>query len=115
MTIIEITPHRNGWKVFEAPGVEPVFPEKRQAINYARNHASFGEIRAFWVPPVISNAPLRSAKVKRDGERVRSTFACVVILCVCAKSVGRLQPGHLTLFPQGNRERQGSLAQLEVL
>jgi hypothetical protein len=25
------TPHRWGWKVFEAPGVEPVFPEKRQS------------------------------------------------------------------------------------
>jgi hypothetical protein len=36
-----------GWKVFEAPGVEPVFPEKRQAINYAENRAWFpsGEIR----------------------------------------------------------------------
>ena len=47
MTVIEIKPHRNGWKVFEAPGVEPVFPEKDQAINYARNRACFrpGEIR----------------------------------------------------------------------
>ncbi len=47
MTVIEIKPHGNGWKVFEAPGVEPVFPEKRQAINYAQNRASFrsGEIR----------------------------------------------------------------------
>jgi hypothetical protein len=38
-----------GWKVFEAPGVEAVFPEKRQAINYAQNRASFrsGEIRIF--------------------------------------------------------------------
>jgi hypothetical protein len=26
MTVIEIRPYRNGWKVFEAPGVEPVFP-----------------------------------------------------------------------------------------
>ena len=35
-----------GWKAFEAPGVEPVFPEKDQAIDYA-NHACFrsGEIR----------------------------------------------------------------------
>jgi len=24
-TMLEIRPHRNGWKVFEAPGVEPVF------------------------------------------------------------------------------------------
>jgi hypothetical protein len=47
MTVIEIRPHRWGWKVFEAPGVEPVFPEKRQAINYAQGRASFrcGEIR----------------------------------------------------------------------
>jgi hypothetical protein len=39
MTVIEIRPHRLGWKVFEAPGVEPVFPEKQQAINYAENRA----------------------------------------------------------------------------
>ena len=47
MTVIEIKPHRNGWKVFEAPGVEPVFPEKRQAISYADSRACFrsGEIR----------------------------------------------------------------------
>jgi len=47
MTLIEIRPHPWGWKVFEAPGVEPVFPEKDQAINYAQNSASFrsGEIR----------------------------------------------------------------------
>jgi hypothetical protein len=47
MTGIEIRPHRWGWKVFEAPCVEPVFPEKRQAINYAENRACFrsGEIR----------------------------------------------------------------------
>jgi hypothetical protein len=36
-----------GWKVFESPGVEPVFPEKRQAIDYAETRACFrcGEIR----------------------------------------------------------------------
>ncbi len=46
-TIIEIKPHRWGWKVLNAPGVEPVFPEKRQAINYAQSRATFrsGEIR----------------------------------------------------------------------
>jgi hypothetical protein len=32
MTVIEIRPHRRGWKVFEAPGVEPVFLEKDQAM-----------------------------------------------------------------------------------
>jgi hypothetical protein len=47
MTLIEIRPHAWGWKVFEAPGVEPVFPEKRQAIAYAETQACFGsgEIR----------------------------------------------------------------------
>jgi hypothetical protein len=36
VTIIEIRPFRNGWKVFEAPGVEPVFA-KDEAIDYAQN------------------------------------------------------------------------------
>jgi hypothetical protein len=49
MTVIEIKPHRWGRKVFEAPGVEPVFPKKNQAINYAENRASFrsDEIHVF--------------------------------------------------------------------
>jgi hypothetical protein len=47
MTLIEIRPYAWGWKVFEAPGVEPVFPEKDQAIDYAETRACFraGEIR----------------------------------------------------------------------
>ena len=47
MTVIELRPHRWGWKAFESPGVEPVFPEKDQAIDYAQNRACFrsGEIR----------------------------------------------------------------------
>ena len=47
VTIIEIRPHRWGWTVFESPGVEPVFPEKDQAISYAEGRAWFrsGEIR----------------------------------------------------------------------
>ena len=49
VTIIEIRRHRRDWKVFEAPGVEPVFPEKRQAISYAEGRAWLrsGEIRIF--------------------------------------------------------------------
>jgi hypothetical protein len=35
MTVIEIRPDRRGWKVFESPGVVPVFMEKRQAIVVA--------------------------------------------------------------------------------
>jgi len=34
---VKIKPNRNGWKVFEAPEVEPVFLQKDQAINYAQN------------------------------------------------------------------------------
>ena len=47
MTVIEIRPHRWGWKAFEAPGVEPVFPTKDDAISYAQAGARFraGEIR----------------------------------------------------------------------
>jgi hypothetical protein len=47
MTVIEIKPHRWGWKAFESRGVEPVFPKKDQAIDYAQNRACFrsGEIR----------------------------------------------------------------------
>jgi hypothetical protein len=47
MTVIEIRPHRWGWKAFETPDVEPVFPGKDQAIDYAESRACFrlGEIR----------------------------------------------------------------------
>jgi hypothetical protein len=47
MTIIEIKPHRWGWKCFEAPGVEPVFPTKDDATSYAQTRARFrtGQIR----------------------------------------------------------------------
>ena len=47
MTLIEIRPYRNAWKVFEGPGVEPVFLTKDNAISYAQNRACFrsGEIR----------------------------------------------------------------------
>jgi hypothetical protein len=47
VTIIEIRPFRNGWKCFEAPGVEPVFLDQEQAIDYAKDRACFrsGEIR----------------------------------------------------------------------
>jgi len=47
VTIIEIRPFRNGWKCFEASGVEPVFLNQDQAIEYATGRACFrsGEIR----------------------------------------------------------------------
>jgi hypothetical protein len=47
MTIIEIRPFRNGWQVYECPGVELVFLSKEQAIDYATCRGCFrsGEIR----------------------------------------------------------------------
>jgi hypothetical protein len=47
MTIIEIRPFRNGWQVYECPGMQPVFLSKEQAIDYATCRACFrsGEIR----------------------------------------------------------------------
>lgn len=47
MTIIEISPFRNCWKCFEAPGVEPVFLNQEEAIDHAAGRACFrsGEIR----------------------------------------------------------------------
>ena len=47
MTVIEIKPHRWGWKALEAPGVEPVFSTKGDAIGYAETCVWFrrGEIR----------------------------------------------------------------------
>jgi hypothetical protein len=49
MKVIEIRPHRWGRKAFEAPGVEPVFPNQDQAIDYAQTRARFssGEVRIF--------------------------------------------------------------------
>ncbi len=47
MTVIEIRPYRNGWQVYESPGVEPVFLNQEDAIDYATGRAWFrsGEIR----------------------------------------------------------------------
>ena len=41
MTLIEIRPHRWGWKAFESPSVESVFLKKDQAIDYAQQRAYF--------------------------------------------------------------------------
>jgi hypothetical protein len=47
MTVIEIRPYRNGWQVYEIPGVQPVFLNQEDAIDYATGRACFrsGEIR----------------------------------------------------------------------
>jgi hypothetical protein len=46
-----------GWKVFESPDVEPVFPDKEQAISYAENRASFAQAKlAFSTQAAVSSA-----------------------------------------------------------
>jgi hypothetical protein len=47
LTVIEIGPHRNGWKVFEGPGVEPVFLHRTKRSTTHRIARVFrsGEIR----------------------------------------------------------------------
>jgi len=47
--MIEIRPYRNGWQVYESPGVQPVFLNQEQAIGYAQDRACFrsGEIRIY--------------------------------------------------------------------
>jgi hypothetical protein len=45
MKITQVKPARGGWKVFEMPGVEPVFirpDSQRQAIDYAKTRQGFG-------------------------------------------------------------------------
>src|SRR5690242_6816242 len=43
MKIIEVKPVRGGWKVFEMRGVEPVFPKRDQALDYANTRQGFGQ------------------------------------------------------------------------
>ncbi len=44
MTVIEVKPHPWGWKVFEMPGVEPVFTDQGSAIGYATQRGGFSAI-----------------------------------------------------------------------
>jgi methyl coenzyme M reductase alpha subunit len=46
---LKATHTRWGWKLFEAPGVEPCFSKRDKAIDYAQNRACFrsGEVRIF--------------------------------------------------------------------
>ena len=63
MTLIEIRPDRRGWKVFEAPGVEPVFLTKEQALSYAQSRATFRSERfAFLTLWAHLNAQFRLVK-----------------------------------------------------
>ena len=47
-TVIDIRPHTGGgWEVFEAPGVQPYFGDRKHAVDYAMERAKLhkGKIR----------------------------------------------------------------------
>lgn len=67
MRTIEVRPCRNGWKVFEAPGVEPFYVgpnAKEQAISYANGRLKFSgsEVRVFDVAGAAKDLVSASAK-----------------------------------------------------
>ena len=93
MIVIEIRPDRRGWKVFEAPGVEPVFLEKDQASNYASNRASFrsGEIRVLDLIGNVehairfSEAPCVFAAAKHIGLKSTMPLSGVLLNSLCTE------------------------------
>ena len=101
MTVIEIRLHRWGWKVFEARGIEPVFPENDQAIRYAQNRAWFrsGEIHVFdsagdlerTIP--FSEGEERRRKISFDTRLLNDT------LTVALSPLGDSSQATFTLFP----------------
>jgi len=48
-TIIKVKPHGQLWKVVEAVGVEPIFPDREKAMLHAteRSRSGSGEIHVF--------------------------------------------------------------------
>ncbi len=58
MRTIEVRPHRGGWQVFEAPGVEPFYVgpnTKENAIGYATERLKFSGAEARVVCKMQSN------------------------------------------------------------
>ena len=56
-SLIEIRPHRNGWKCFEAPGVVPVFLRKMRRLITRSAARAFAPARfAFSIQAVQSHA-----------------------------------------------------------
>ena len=78
MTVIEIRPFRNGWRCFEAPGVEPVFLNQEHAIDYAAGRVCFrsGEIRILDLA-VRSRASFHLVRRIEDSDlKLAQTFDC---------------------------------------
>jgi hypothetical protein len=60
MTVIEIRPCRNGWQVYESPGVQPMFLAQEQAFDYALAARAFALARfALWIQLARSRASRR--------------------------------------------------------
>jgi hypothetical protein len=55
MTVIEIKPHRWGWKVFEAPGVEPVFQAVRPESGCIASNQRTPASGRYWLPEAFSD------------------------------------------------------------
>ena len=67
MRVIEVGPYRNGWKLFESPGVEPFYvgpKAKDHAISYATERLKFsgGEVRIHDAPGAVEKFVHRSDK-----------------------------------------------------
>jgi hypothetical protein len=63
VVIVEIRPFRNGRKCFEASGVEPVFLDQEQAIDYALTVHVFDPAKfGFWIQLARSHASFRLMK-----------------------------------------------------
>src|SRR5207247_9015522 len=80
---------RNGWKCFEAPGVEPVFLDQEQAIDYAKSRACFrsGEIRVLQIKRVQSSVSFPSAKQIESCNAASPDSAGGTIVLSCQAAV----------------------------
>jgi hypothetical protein len=73
-----------GWKAFEAPGVEPVFPTKDDAISYAQARARFraGEIR------VLDSSGNVERTIAFNGVGANACTSLLQIRCTYSPSSG---------------------------
>ena len=65
-TLIDIKPWRDGWKVIECAGVEPMFLVKDQALSYAKGRASF---RSAKIRVLDSDAKVQETIFFSEAER----------------------------------------------
>jgi hypothetical protein len=90
-TLIEIIPHRWGWKAFEAPGAEPVFTKKtRQSITRRTAPASAQGKFAFWIRNLpksrTSNVLFQSQVLPMDLNCVPSRSTKILFVVVIVES-----------------------------